>query len=66
MNLESFYKYRLSKKGDRTLSFDRDTFVFKGRKMFALSSLSQWEKGEPSVNLCEPERARNCELNLMI
>ena len=26
--------------------------------MFALSSLNQWEKGEPSVNLkCNPERA---------
>ena len=26
--------------------------------MFALSSLSQWEKGNPSVNLkCDPERA---------
>jgi predicted DNA-binding protein (MmcQ/YjbR family) len=26
--------------------------------MFALSSLSQWEKGQPSVNLkCKPERA---------
>lgn len=29
-----------------------------GGKMFALSSLSQWEKNEPSVNLkCDPERA---------
>jgi predicted DNA-binding protein (MmcQ/YjbR family) len=27
--------------------------------MFALSALSQWEKGEPSVNLkCDPERAQ--------
>jgi hypothetical protein len=43
MNLESFYKYRLSKRGDRTLSFDRDTLVFKV-KMFALSSLSQWKR----------------------
>ncbi|KAF2520043.1 MmcQ/YjbR family DNA-binding protein [Flavobacterium salilacus subsp. salilacus] len=26
--------------------------------MFALSSLSQWEKNEPSINLkCDPERA---------
>jgi len=30
-----------------------------GGKMFALSSLSQWEKGIPSVNLkCNPERAQ--------
>jgi predicted DNA-binding protein (MmcQ/YjbR family) len=37
--------------------FDEDTLVFKvGGKMFALSSLSQWEK-DPSVNLkCDPER----------
>jgi len=27
--------------------------------MFALSSLSHWEKGQPSVNLkCDPERAQ--------
>ena len=27
--------------------------------MFALSSLSQWEKNEPSVNLkCDPDRAQ--------
>ena len=39
--------------------FDEDTLVFKvGGKMFALSSLSQWEKGQPAVNLkCDPERA---------
>lgn len=40
--------------------FDEDTLVFKvGGKMFALSSLSQWEKGEPSLNLkCDPDRAQ--------
>jgi len=34
--------------------------VFKvGAKMFALSSLTQWEKGEPSVNLkCNPDKAQ--------
>jgi predicted DNA-binding protein (MmcQ/YjbR family) len=39
--------------------FDEDTLVFKvGGKMFALSSLSGWEKGTPSINLkCDPERA---------
>ena len=27
--------------------------------MFALSSLAQWEKGEPSINLkCDPDRAQ--------
>lgn len=61
MNLETFYEYCLSKKGvTEHFPFDEDTLVFKvGGKMFALSSLSQWEKKEPSVNLkCDPERAQ--------
>jgi predicted DNA-binding protein (MmcQ/YjbR family) len=61
MNLESFYEYCLSKKGvTEHFPFDQDALVFKvGGKMFALSSLSQWERGEPSVNLkCDPERAQ--------
>lgn len=61
MNLEDFYNYCLSKKGvTEHFPFDQDTLVFKvGGKMFALSSLSQWEKGEPSVNLkCDPERSQ--------
>jgi predicted DNA-binding protein (MmcQ/YjbR family) len=60
MNLETYYEYCLSKKGvTEHFPFDEDTLVFKvGGKMFALSSLSQWEKGSPSVNLkCDPERA---------
>jgi predicted DNA-binding protein (MmcQ/YjbR family) len=60
MNLEAYYKYCLSKKGvTEHFPFDEDTLVFKvGGKMFALSSLLQWEKGEPSLNLkCDPERA---------
>lgn len=60
MNLETFYEYCISKKGvTEHFPFDKDTLVFKvGGKMFALSSLIQWEKGEPSVNLkCNPERA---------
>jgi len=60
MNLETYYTYCLSKKGvSEHFPFDEDTLVFKvGGKMFALSSLSQWEKGQPSVNLkCDPERA---------
>ena len=58
MNLETFYEYCLSKKGvTEHFPFDKDTLVFKvGGKMFALSSLNQWEKGEPSVNLkCDPD-----------
>jgi predicted DNA-binding protein (MmcQ/YjbR family) len=60
MNLETYYEYCLSKKGvTEHFPFDEDTLVLKvGGKMFALSSLSQWEKGQPSVNLkCDPERA---------
>lgn len=61
MNLESFYEYCLSKKGvTEDFPFDQDTLVFKvGGKMFALSSLIQWEKNEPSVNLkCDPDYAQ--------
>ncbi len=61
MNLETFYEYCLSKKGvTEHFPFDKDTLVFKvGGKMFALSSLLQWEKGEPSVNLkCNPDYAQ--------
>ena len=60
MNLESYYEYCLAKKGVTAhFPFDEDTLVFKvGGKMFALTSLSQWEKGKPTVNLkCDPERA---------
>ncbi len=61
MNLETYYEYCLSKKGvTEHFPFDEDTLVFKvGGKVFALSSLSQWEKGNPTVNLkCDPERAQ--------
>jgi predicted DNA-binding protein (MmcQ/YjbR family) len=61
MNLETYYEYCLSKKGvTEHFPFDEDTLVFKvGGKMFALSSLAQWEKNEASVNLkCDPERAQ--------
>jgi predicted DNA-binding protein (MmcQ/YjbR family) len=61
MNLETYYEYCLSKKGvTEHFPFDEDTLVFKvGGKLFALSSLSQWEKGQPLVNLkCDPERAQ--------
>ncbi len=61
MNLETFYEYCLLKKGvTEHFPFDEDTLVFKvGGKMFALSSLSYWEQGQPLVNLkCDPERAQ--------
>jgi predicted DNA-binding protein (MmcQ/YjbR family) len=60
MNLEIFYQHCLSKKGvTEHFPFDDDALVFKvGGKMFALASLSQFEKGEPRLNLkCNPERA---------
>ena len=60
MNIENFYEYCLAKKGvTEHFPFDEDTLVFKvGGKMFALSSLIDWESGKPSVNLkCNPERA---------
>ena len=60
MNLETYYEYCLSKKGvTEHFPFDDNTLVFKvGGKMFALSSLLQWENGTPSINLkCDPERA---------
>ena len=66
MNLETFYVYCLSKKAvTEHFPFDEDTLVFKvGGKMFALSSLKQWEKQEPSVNLkCDPERALELRAN---
>ncbi|MBS7252981.1 MmcQ/YjbR family DNA-binding protein [Flavobacterium branchiicola] len=61
MNLETFYEYCLSKKGaSEHFPFDEDILVFKvGGKIFALSSLKQWEKEEASVNLkCDPDRAQ--------
>jgi predicted DNA-binding protein (MmcQ/YjbR family) len=61
MNLETYYEYCLSKKGvTEHFPFDQDTLVFKvGEKMFALSSLLQWEKGQPKVNLkCNPDYAQ--------
>ena len=60
MNLETFYEYCLSKNGvTEHFPFDEETLVFKvGGKMFGLSSLNQWEKGAPSVNLkCNPDYA---------
>jgi len=60
MNIQQYFEFCLSKKAvTEHFPFDEDTLVFKvGGKMFALSSLSQWEKGMPSVNLkCDPDRA---------
>lgn len=58
MNLSDYYEYCMAKKGvTEHFPFDEDTLVFKiGGKMFTLTSLMEWEKGTPSVNLkCTPE-----------
>lgn len=60
MTITDFYDYCLAKKGvTEHFPFDEDTLVFKvGGKIFALSSLSNWEKNEAAMNLkCDPERA---------
>jgi predicted DNA-binding protein (MmcQ/YjbR family) len=65
MNLEAYYDYCLAKKGvTEHFPFDDDALVFKvGGKIYALSSLKQWEKGEPVVNLkCDPERAQELQI----
>lgn len=60
MDIQQYYDYCLSKKAvEEAFPFDEDTLVFKvGGKMFALSSLREWESGSPGVNLkCDPDRA---------
>lgn len=60
MYLDDFYEYCLAKNGvTEHFPFDKDTLVFKvGSKMFALSSLTEWEKETPAVNLkCDPIKA---------
>lgn len=60
MDIQQFYEYCLAKKGvTEHFPFDEDTLVFKvGGKLFALSSLQEWERNNPAVNLkCDPERA---------
>jgi predicted DNA-binding protein (MmcQ/YjbR family) len=60
MNIQQYFDYCLAKKGvTEHFPFDEDTLVFKvGGKMFALSSLREWESGRPAVNLkCDPQQA---------
>ena len=62
MNIEAFQNHCFNKKGvTGEFPFDQDTLVFKVMgKMFALTSLKNWEEGNPSVNLkCDPERSEN-------
>lgn len=60
MNIQQLYDFCHTKKGvTEHFPFDEDTLVFKvGGKMFALTSLLNWKKNEPSLNLkCDPEIA---------
>lgn len=60
MNIQQLRDFCISKKGvTEHFPFDDVTLVFKVmNKMFALSGLDKWERGEESINLkCNPERA---------
>ncbi len=60
MNIEQLYEYCLAKKSvTEHFPFDENTLVFKiGGKMFCLTSLKEWESGNPTLNLkCNPEKA---------
>ena len=58
MNIEEVREYCLNKKGvTEEFPFDANTLVFKVLgKMFVISPLDKWEKGEASITLkCDPE-----------
>ncbi len=60
MHIEQLRDFCMTKKGvTEHFPFDNVTLVFKVmNKMFALTSLDAWEKGDPKINLkCDPERA---------
>lgn len=60
MHIEQLRNYCITKKGvTEHFPFDDVTLVFKVmNKIFALSGLDNWEKGEPKINLkCDPERS---------
>lgn len=60
MNVEQYRYYCVSKKGvTEHFPFDNNVLVFKVmNKIFALSGVDSWEKGEPRVNLkCNPDKA---------
>ena len=60
MHVEQLRDFCIAKKGvTEHFPFDEVTLVFKVmNKMFALSGLDKWEKGEESINLkCDPEKA---------
>ena len=60
MHIQQFYEFCRAKKAvTEHFPFDEDTLVFKvGGKIFALTSLSDWESGQPTLNLkCDTDRA---------
>ena len=60
MNIEQLYEYCLSKKAvTEHFPFDDNVLVFKVLgKMFLLTGLDSWEKGESAINLkCDPDYA---------
>ncbi|MBU2939092.1 MmcQ/YjbR family DNA-binding protein [Lacinutrix sp. C3R15] len=61
MDIEQLREYCLHKKGvTEHFPFDENTLVFKVLgKMYALTSLKNWESGTPSINLkCNPDYAQ--------
>jgi len=60
MHIEQLRDFCITKKGvTEHFPFDEVTLVFKVmNKMFALTGLDKWERGEESINLkCDPEKA---------
>jgi len=60
MHIEQLRDFCITKKGvTEHFPFDETTLVFKVMgKMFALTSLDNWEKGESKINLkCNPDKA---------
>ena len=60
MHIDQLRDFCMAKKGvTEHFPFDEVTLVFKVMdKMFALSGLDRWERGEESINLkCDPEKA---------
>jgi predicted DNA-binding protein (MmcQ/YjbR family) len=60
MHIEQLRDFCIAKKGvTEHFPFDESTLVFKVmNKMFLLTGLNNWEKGEQRMNLkCDPERS---------
>ena len=60
MHVEQLRDYCIAKKGvTEHFPFDEVTLVFKVMgKMFALTGLDRWEKGEEKINLkCDPDKS---------